>query len=247
MLRYNPITDTDSYKFSHYRQYPPGTTIVNSYVESRGGEYSEQVFFGALNKFIADYLSVPMTMEDIDEAEPMVLAHGLPFNRPGFERIVQVWGGYWPVKITALKEGTVLRAKNALVQVVNLDPELPWVTAFIETALLRAIWYPMTVATRSREIKKIIKSYLDTTADSSEGLPFKLHDFGARGVSSRESSIIGGMAHLINFIGTDTFEAIRGAKKYYYEDMAGFSIPAAEHSTITRGPSPKKLMLIGTC
>ena len=37
-----------------------------------------------------------------------------------------------------------------------------------------------------------------------EGLPFKLHDFGARGVSSLESAMLGGMAHLVNFRGTDT-------------------------------------------
>lgn len=231
-LQYNPITDTDSYKYSHFLQYPPGTEYVNSYIESRGGHYGDQVFFG-LQAYLKAYLTQPITHEDIDEAEPLVLAHGLPFNRLGFERIVNKHGGYWPVKITALREGTVLRPHNALVQVINTDPMLPWVTAFIETALLRAVWYPMTVATRSRYIKTIIKQHLDRSADSAAGLNFKLHDFGARGVSSRESSYIGGMGHLVNFMGSDTVEALRGAKLYYGEPMAGFSIPAAEHSTIT--------------
>lgn len=239
MLKYNPITDTDSYKFSHYKQYPPGTEYVNSYIESRGGDYNDQVFFG-LQAFLKEYMTVPMTMEDIDEAEPMVLAHGLPFNRPGFERIVSKHGGYWPVRISAIPEGTVLRPHNALVQVINTDPMLPWVTSFIETPLVRAVWYPMTVATRSRKIKQTIKRALDETADSSDGLLFKLHDFGARGVSSRESSYLGGMAHLVNFMGTDTFEALRGARQYYSEPMAGFSIPAAEHSTITSWTASKE-------
>jgi nicotinamide phosphoribosyltransferase len=65
------------------------------------------------------------------------------------------------------------------------------------------------------------------------GLPFKLHDFGARGTSSGESAEMGGMAHLVNFLGSDTIEAIVAARQYYGEFMAGFSIPAAEHSTIT--------------
>jgi nicotinamide phosphoribosyltransferase len=60
-----------------------------------------------------------------------------------------------------------------------------------------------------------------------------LHDFGARGVSSLESAGIGGAAHLVNFKGTDTVPALLWAKKYYGAEMAGFSIPAAEHSTIT--------------
>jgi nicotinamide phosphoribosyltransferase len=45
--------------------------------------------------------------------------------------------------------------------------------------------------------------------------------------------MIGGMAHLINFMGTDTISAVVGARKYYNEAIAGFSVPAAEHSTIT--------------
>jgi len=67
-----------------------------------------------------------------------------------------------------------------------------------------------------------------------ELLPFKLHDFGARGVSSFESSQIGGAAHLINFMGTDTLSSLSYIQDVYKtNDIVGFSIPAAEHSTIT--------------
>lgn len=103
----------------------------------------------------------------------------------------------------------------------------------METMLLR-VWYPITVATQSWSIRQVIRRYLEETSDNPEGqLPFKLHDFGARGVSSEESAGIGGMAHLVNFMGTDTLSAIRYARAYYDEPMAGYSIPASEHSTIT--------------
>ena len=46
------------------------------------------------------------------------------------------------------------------------------------------------------------------------GLPFKLHDFGARGTSSNESATLGGMAHLVNFMGTDTIAGVVGARRY---------------------------------
>lgn len=62
---------------------------------------------------------------------------------------------------------------------------------------------------------------------------FKLHDFGSRGASSDESAMLGGMAHLVSFQGTDTLSAIVGARRYYNADIAGFSIPASEHSTMT--------------
>jgi bifunctional NMN adenylyltransferase/nudix hydrolase len=46
MLRHNLILDTDSYKLSHFLQYPPGTEGVNCYIEPRGGKLDDVVFFG---------------------------------------------------------------------------------------------------------------------------------------------------------------------------------------------------------
>lgn len=168
----------------------------------------------------------------IDEAEEIWTAHGEPFNRENWEYIVEEHNGLLPVLIKAVPEGTVLPTSNIMLSIENTDPRCFWLTTFLETALLRAIWYPTTVATNSREIKKVIKSFLELTGDTA-GLGFKLHDFGARGCSSQESAMIGGMAHLVNFMGTDTISAVLGARKYYNEPIAGFSIPAAEHSTIT--------------
>jgi nicotinamide phosphoribosyltransferase len=33
----NFLLRTDSYKFTHWKQYPPNTTGIYSYLESRGG------------------------------------------------------------------------------------------------------------------------------------------------------------------------------------------------------------------
>lgn len=228
----NLILNTDSYKASHFLQYPPATRYVSSYIESRGGEYSHLVFFG-LQAFIKEYLTKQITAEDINEAQEIITAHGLPFNRKGWEYILQQHNGFLPLEIEAVAEGTVAPTKNVLVQVVNTDPNCFWLTSYIETALLRAIWYPTTVATVSYQAKQLIAKYLEATADSLAGLPFKLHDFGARGASSAETAALGGLAHLVNFQGTDTLEGIVAARRYYQEPMAGFSIPAAEHSTIT--------------
>lgn len=228
----NIILNVDSYKTSHFLQYPVGTTHVSSYIETRGGAYKQAVFFG-LQMFIKEYLATPITREDIEEAADIFSVHGVPFNRAGWEYILEKYRGYLPVEIEALPEGTIVPAKNVMVQIVNTDAKCAWLTSYLETALLRAVWYPTTVATRSRECKRVIAKYLLETAGSIEGLPFKLHDFGARGASSNEAAAIGGLAHLVNFMGTDTVSALVAARKYYSANMAGFSIPAAEHSTIT--------------
>jgi len=81
-------------------------------------------------------------------------------------------------------------------------------------------------------LKQGINKFLEKTGDP-EGLPFKLHDFGYRGASSEETASIGGAAHLVNFMGTDTIAGIRYAREFYEATMPGHSIPAAEHSTIT--------------
>ena len=224
------MINTDSYKVSMYKQYPPKTEYVYSYIESRGGQYDSTVFFG-LQAFIREYLLKPITGQMIDEAYEFWTASGIEFSKENWYYILDEHGGYLPLSITAAKEGLVISTKNVLATVVNTDPKCYWLTTWVETALLRAVWYPTTVATRSYNIKKIIKKYLTLNGD--DAVDFKLHDFGARGVSSYESAALGGMAHLINFSGTDTSLGTLAANEYYNAGIVGFSIPAAEHSTIT--------------
>lgn len=227
----NILLNTDSYKCSQFNQYPPGTEYIYSYIESRGGDWDSTVFFG-LQVFLKEYLVKPITMEDINEAEAIITAHGEPFYREGWEYILDRYQGKLPVLIKAAPEGAIIPIKNVLVTIENTDPKCWWLTSYLETAILRAVWYPTTVATNSYESKKIILKYLNKTGDPNS-IDFKLHDFGFRGVSSFESAGLGGMAHLVNFMGTDTIASLLYARKYYDADIAGFSIPAMEHSTVT--------------
>ena len=231
MITNNIILSSDSYKYSMFLQYPPETEVVYSYIESRGGKWDKTVFFG-LQTFIQQYMLKPVTMQDVDEAEEIILAHGEPFNRAGWEYIVNELNGLLPVVIKAAPEGSIIPTKNVLLTIENTDPKCFWLTTFLETALLRAIWYPTTVATNSWASRQEILHWLRKTGDET-AIDFKLHDFGPRGASSSESAMLGGMGHLVNFRGTDNVEALWGARKFYGAQMAGFSIPAAEHSTIT--------------
>lgn len=230
-LTNNLILDTDSYKASHYLQYPPQTTQVFSYVESRGGKYAQTVFFGL--QILLKRLEQGVTVENVEEAKAFFEAHGEPFNYDGWMYIAKDLGGKLPVKIKAPKEGMVIPTHNVLMTVENTDPKCYWLTSWLETQLLR-VWYPITVATQSYYCKKIIKQYLDKTSDDPENeILFKLHDFGSRGVSSEESAAIGGAAHLVNFMGSDTVAGVVLANRVYKSPMSGFSIPASEHSSIT--------------
>jgi len=230
----NLLLRTDSYKFTHWKQYPPGTERVYSYFESRGGKWPDVVFFGLqyyLKKYLEGAVVSPAAIEEAEELVGRHFADRSLFNRPGWEHILKAHAGRLPVVIHAIPEGTPVPAHNVLMTVENTDPACWWLPNYLETLLVQ-VWYGCTVATQSREMKKLILKYLHDTGDPSL-IELKLHDFGFRGVSSVETAGVGGAAHLLSFQGTDTFEGIMVARDYYGEPMAGFSIPAAEHSTIT--------------
>ena len=217
------------------------------YFESRGGKFDEIVFFG-LQYFIKRYLcGVVVTEDKIAYAKDMLDNHMGPghFNEEGWRHILTAHGGMLPISIKAVPEGTVVPTKNVLFTMVNTDPACYWLTNYLETLLVE-VWYPMTVATNSREQKKTILKALKATGGEDIIANLQLHDFGYRGVSSVESAAIGGAGHLVNFEGTDTVAALICIKHYYdgaevplpptneiMLPVAGISIPAAEHSTIT--------------
>ncbi|KFP00271.1 NAMPT phosphoribosyltransferase, partial [Oreotrochilus melanogaster] len=231
---------------THYKQYPPNTSKVYSYFECREKKtensklrkvkYEETVFYGLqyiLNKYLKGKV---VTKEKIKEAKEVYREHFQDdvFNEKGWNYILEKYDGHLPIEIKAVPEGSVIPRGNVLFTVENTDPECYWLTNWIETILVQS-WYPITVATNSREQKKILAKYLLETSGSLEGLEYKLHDFGYRGVSSQETAGIGASAHLVNFKGTDTVAGIALIKKYYgtKDPVPGYSVPAAEHSTIT--------------
>lgn len=227
----NFLYKTDSYKVTHWKQYPPGSEHVYSYLESRVG--TDSLFYGLQYNLKKHFEGVVVNQDMIEEADIFFKKHfGKDlFNRDGWERIVNEHDGKLPVIIHAVPEGSIVPVSTPLMTIENTDPALPWLTNYLETILVQ-VWYPITVATYSNNIKKTILQHLNLSG-TPEDIHFKLHDFGVRGSTSMESAGIGGSAHLLNFLGTDNLPAIDMIDKYYGCDMAGFSIPASEHSTIS--------------
>ena len=233
----NICLTTDYYKLNHWNQYPVGTEKVYSYFECRkGAKFAETPFFG-LQYIIKNHLEgVVVTREKIENAAKLCKAHfgsEKYFNREGWEYILNSHGGKLPVVIKAVEEGTVVPINNVLMTIENTDNKCFWLTNFLET-ILSQVWYPITVASLSREVKVTLNEYFTLTSDGGL-LNFGLHDFGFRGASSWESAGIGGAAHLINFLGTDTVVAMEVAMNYYNANLYGlaYSVAATEHSVMT--------------
>lgn len=218
--------DTDSYKLSHWKQLPEGSETAMAYCEARGGA-PEIKFFGL--QYILKNLKCP-TINEVRRAayfSRMHLGREDIFNYDGWMEIAEQ--GYIPLTIRAVKEGDIYPTCVPLFTVEGPA----WLVTWFETKLLR-VWYPTNVATISWKIKELISSYLELNG-TPESINFKLHDFGSRGAGTAESAGVGGMAHLLNFLGTDTLQGYMYALDYYGADIEalGFSIPASEHSTIT--------------
>lgn len=234
----NLLLMADSYKLTHYPQYPQGTTKIVSYLESRKGALLPSTIFFGLQYYLKQLSGTVVTPEKIKQAKEFSEAHfGADyFNYDGWMKMYHKHHGRLPILIKAVKEGTEVPVGNVLMTIENTDPEFPWLTNFLETLLMK-VWYPITIATNSYYCRNIIKRYLTTTSDNPDHLLFALHDFGFRGVSSHETAAIGGMAHLTSFLGTDTLAAIIAANEYYNTSdefkMYGFSVSASEHSTAT--------------
>ena len=202
---------TDSYKVTHHYFYPKGTEKIYSYLESRVGQ------------------------EKIDEADNLIANHIGPdiFNRDGWQYILDEHDGHLPIEIKAVAEGTPVDVGNALMTVENTDDKSYWLPNYLEPLLLQ-VWYPSTVATLSAEVRKLCNFYLEVTGSVKDNLDFMLHDFGYRGATSTESSMLSGSAHLLSFSGTDTIAALTIPENYYNDsNLYGFSVQATEHSVMT--------------
>ena len=128
---------------------------------------------------------------------------------------------------------------------ISAENEYSRLCTFLETLLVQT-WYPTTVATHSKRAKDIISDAFELSVDGGKESPLlgsRLHDFGFRGCTCLEQSVLGGAAHLLNFDGTDTMSAA------YYVQFAlnegkpvGTSIPASEHSVMTAWPSERQAL-----
>lgn len=232
----NPIFAADSYKLSHWNQYPDRVTKLSFYLNARKASEEKPVVFFGLRYILNKLDQQCILMSDITDAEEAVSIHFN--NRPdilnveGFEHIVRDHEGHYPVDIWAVPEGTVVRDDRALLVIENTCPKCFWVPGFLETQLDQ-VWAPITVASNSFSLREDIAEHILATGSDPSSVEFKVHDFGVRGASSMESAAICGMAHLTSFKGTDNLPALELAYHQYGVPVAGFSVPASEHSVAT--------------
>lgn len=251
-LMKNFFLRTDSYKVGHWAMYPKTDIHLESYYSCRqGAEFDEIPFFGLQGILKEFFVGEVFNEYMIQQAFPLFKAHfgnDAVFHADGWRTMLKDYGGRLPLRVRALPEGTVIRPGVAPFTVTDTDPHGRFLalTNITETVLLHT-WFPMTVAALGRAVLKILIKHLERTGCSKDMIRFMLHDFGFRGTSSLASAAVGGAAHLLGFLGTDTLIGMGYAHDYYGADLEtlAYSVPATEHSVMTATGREGEVALVG--
>lgn len=246
----------DSYKAGHFLMYPECKNMT-AYGEFRepfpgmltGGQQDNRFVFYGMRHYIENFVSRKWTTADIDAADAFYKTHAVagrpyPFPRDLFNAFVEENSGYFPVVIEALPEGTVAYIHTP-VFIISAEDKYSRLCTFLET-LLTMVWYPSCVATLSRYTRDCIEEGFNKSVDDDSRflLESRLHDFGFRGCTSVEQSVLGGSAHLLNFEGSDTMSACYHCQFHLNGGRpVASSIPATEHSVMTAWPSEEEAIM----
>lgn len=233
---------TDSYKAGHFDQYPDAKEMV-AYGEFRKpfpGMDDDRIVFYGIQYVVENYLNKQWTVEDVEEAAFFYSTHNVlgtqyPFPKELFLKFVKENQGYFPITLEALPEGSVIYPHVPVYQ-ITAQGEYSRLVTFMETLLTEGVWYPSTVATLSRHTRQLIEDAFAKSVDPEANflIPSRLHDFGMRGCTSVEQTVLGGLAHLLSFEGSDTMSACYyGQMKLNHGKPIASSIPATEHSVMT--------------
>jgi nicotinamide phosphoribosyltransferase len=251
----NPALLVDGYKVGHVFQYPEDTTFVYSNLTPRKrhssvvATASDGVMFFGLQYFVEEYIQrqfgenfFARPLAEIEASYKRRIDHYLGPGAVSYEHIRALHAhGRMPIRIRAVKEGTVVPYGVPMMTICNTAPEFFWVTNMLETLISAVLWKGCTSASSAHAFRKRFEHYSALTV-SDEPNPFidwQGHDFSFRGMSGVEDARVSGAAHLISFTGTDTVPAIDFLEDYYgakvESELVGGSVSATEHSVMCMG------------
>lgn len=238
----NPLFLTDGYKCGHHQQYPKGTTKVYSNFTPRSNKYAPKgcdqlVSFGQQmimkqihEAFDRDFFSKPKDEVCGEMKHELSMYLNTDYDVAHFEALHDL--GYLPIRVKAIKEGTLVPIKVPVLTIENTHPDFYWITNYLETIISNLLWKPMTSATMAHAYRKLFTAWQEKTdAEKIWFVDWQAHDFSMRGLDSVDAVISSGLGHLTSFSGSDSLPTIYGARKFYGE--TGFvtgSVNATEHS-----------------
>jgi len=243
-MKINPMLLTDFYKISHKIMSEEGTEKIYSTFTPRSSRIDgiDSVVFFGLQGFIKDYLIdyfntnfFNRPKEEVISEYKRIITYTLGSNCADTTHIEELYDlGYLPIKIKALKEGTIVPIRVPVFTIENTNDKFFWLTNFLETFISACLWKVTTTATISKKYRDICEKWANKTADSNAHVQWQCHNFSYRGMSGNEDAITTGASHLLFFTGTDTIPSIQYLEQYYganvEKELIAASVLATEHS-----------------
>lgn len=250
-FNFNPITLIDGYKLDHRRQYPLGTTRVNSNWTPRSSRVpgvNFLVLFG-LRYFLQRYLMEEMARffnESRERVKERYYRRVKGYLGPdaataiGTDHIHALWNlAHIPLEFRAAPEGTKIPLRVPAITVENTHDDFFWLPNYIETQMSCSLWLPSTSATTAYCTRKMLDAKAQLTGGPAAFVPWQGHDFSYRGMGGLEAAMMSGAGHLLSFTGTDTIPALDFIEHYYgpipSDALVGGSVAATEHSVMCAG------------
>lgn len=230
-------------KSVYYMTFRKNLHTINPHIYSKE---DNRIIYTGLQRILDRLFYEPITHAEIDEAKRF-LAHAkvttqgfkeYEFPEEIWRRVVDEFGGRPPIKIRAVREGSVVYPNEPTTEIISDVKGLGVLGAWFESKLLQT-WGPTERVTQDEHFFLRIKErILKVDPDMSEEMlnfwaSIMVTDFGDRaGICSQESEDLG-MAHLYTFGGTDTFSGAYQAWKNSGEAVGIFSsVNALAHRNV---------------
>lgn len=247
---------SDAYKYGHGEQLHGSTEMCYLNMTARSDKFAGNHVYDDWDKKIVLYgvsaaiqvihrlwketfFDRPKVQVDLRLRHRMLQTMGYVDERV-VNRFIKLWYlQYLPIKIKALKEGTLVPLRVPFLTIRSTLPGFAWLPGYLETALSSEFWPKVTIATATREIKKIQLRYAAETGAAQEFVDHQSHDFSARGKAGIFDCAANQSAHLLYFKGTDTLSAADFAEEFYADTtrndygVQAQSVYATEHLVTT--------------
>lgn len=242
----NAMLLADFYKLSHRAQYPENTQLVFSTWTPRTSRLKgiDKVvafgFQGFCKEFLIDFFDKNFfgrPKSEVIGEYSRIVKFTLGDQNPETQHLEDLHDlGYLPIKIKAVKEGTLVPLRCPMLTIENTEKSFFWLTNYLETLMSCELWKQATSATIASKYRKLLDEYSLKTTGSTDFVQFQGHDFSMRGMSGLHDAARTGSGHLLSFAGTDTIPAIQYLEQFYganvEKELVGCSVPATEHSVM---------------
>lgn len=253
-MKLNPLFLIDGYKTSHRKMYPEGTEFIYSNFTPRMSriEGIDKVVIFGIQYLIMEYFIDLWNKEFFEKPKGMVVKEYTRIMRNYLgpeatsEHIEQLHDlGFLPIKIKALKEGSLCPIGVPCLTIINTHKDFGWLTNYLETLISNIIWKPITSATTAFQVRKTFEEFAEKTGYDKNIIQFQGHDFSMRGMTGLEDAILSDGGHALSFTGSDTVPVINFFETYYDvnsdEELVICTVPASEHSCMCMGSKEGEL------